>query len=79
MLFPILLRYGTIVKVIFMKIAGIISEYDPLHAGHIYHMEETRRRTGCDYLVVVMDGWMSQRGEISFMDKFLRVRMALTA
>ena len=62
-----------------MKIAGIISEYDPLHAGHIYHMEETRRRTGCDYIVAVMDGWMSQRGEISFMDKFLRVRMALTA
>ena len=62
-----------------MKIAGIISEYDPLHAGHIHHMEETRRKTGCDFIVCVMDGWMSQRGEPSFMDKFLRVRMALTA
>ena len=42
-------------------------------------MGETRRKTGCDYVICVMDGWWSQRGEPSFMDKFLRVRMALNA
>lgn len=42
-------------------------------------MGETRRKTGCDYVICVMDGWWSQRGEPSFMDKFLRVRIALNA
>ena len=48
-----------------MTIAGIICEYNPLHEGHVYHMNETRRRTGCDYIVCVMAGAFMQRGESS--------------
>ena len=60
-----------------MKIAGIVSEYNPFHAGHKFHIEETRRITGCDYVVACMSGAFTQRGEIAFMDKFDRVKMAL--
>ena len=28
------------------RIVGITAEYDPFHAGHAYHIEETKRRTG---------------------------------
>ena len=39
-----------------MKVAGIIAEYNPFHKGHQYHIEETRKKTGADYVVVVMSG-----------------------
>ena len=26
-----------------MKISGIICEYNPLHNGHLYHLEQVRR------------------------------------
>ncbi|MBQ3232896.1 MAG: nucleotidyltransferase family protein [Clostridia bacterium] len=60
-----------------MIIAGIISEYNPFHAGHKYHIEKTRSETNCDYVVACMSGAFTQRGEMAFMDKFDRVRMAL--
>lgn len=62
-----------------MTIAGIICEYNPLHEGHVYHMNETRRRTGCDFLVCVMAGAFVQRGEPAFLDKFVRAECALRA
>ena len=34
-----------------MKIAGIIAEYNPFHRGHAHHIRETRRLSGCDFVV----------------------------
>ena len=62
-----------------MKIVGITAEYNPLHNGHIYHLEETRRLTGCDALVVAMSGDFVQRGEPAILDKWLRAEHALRA
>ncbi len=58
-----------------MTVAGIISEYNPFHAGHARHIEMTRK--SCDYVVCAMAGAFTQRGEPSVFDKFARVRMAL--
>lgn len=63
--------------VIKMKIAGIIVEYNPLHNGHLFHIEETRRISKCDVLVAVMSGNYTQRGEVAMIDKFTRTKMAL--
>ena len=60
-----------------MITAGIIAEYNPFHRGHQYHIEETRRQTGADYIVVVMSGDYVQRGEPAAADKYFRARMAL--
>lgn len=60
-----------------MKIAGIITEYNPLHNGHLYHINETRRLSKCDVLVCVMSGNFTQRGEPAMIDKFTRTKMAL--
>ena len=60
-----------------MKVAGIIAEYNPFHNGHAYHIAETRRVTGADYVVVVMSGDFVQRGEPAILDKYARARMAL--
>ena len=45
-----------------MKTAAIIAEYNPFHNGHKYQIEETRRRTGADFIAVVMSGDFIQRG-----------------
>ncbi|MBO4368470.1 MAG: nucleotidyltransferase family protein [Clostridia bacterium] len=60
-----------------MNAAGIIAEYDPFHNGHAYHIEETKRRTGCDCIIAVMNGSFSQRGEPMLLDKFTRAHMAV--
>lgn len=61
-----------------MNIVGIVAEYNPFHAGHRYHIAETRRRIGGDCTVVaVMSGNFVQRGECAVTDKWARARMAL--
>lgn len=60
-----------------MKVVGLITEYNPFHNGHEYHIEEAKRVTGADYVVVVMSGDFVQRGTPAFMDKYMRTSMAL--
>lgn len=60
-----------------MKTAGIIAEYNPFHNGHKYHMEETRRKTGADYVITVISGDFVQRGAPALINKFERTKMAL--
>lgn len=45
-----------------MKTAAIIAEYNPFHNGHKYQIEETKRQTGANFIVVVMSGDFVQRG-----------------
>lgn len=60
-----------------MKVAGIIVEYNPFHKGHEYHIKETRRVTGADFVVAVMSGNFTQRGIPACLDKFTRAESAL--
>ena len=60
-----------------MKIAGLIAEYNPFHNGHLYHIQETKRITGADAVIVVMSGDYVQRGVPAIMPKRLRAEMAL--
>ena len=62
-----------------MKTAGIIAEYNPLHNGHKYHIESTRKETGADYVIVAMSGNFVQRGAPAMTDKFSRAKSALMA
>jgi predicted nucleotidyltransferase len=60
-----------------MKTVGIVAEYNPFHNGHKYHIEETRRQTNADYVVVIMSGDFTQRGTPAIVDKYTRTEMAL--
>ena len=60
-----------------MKIVGLITEYNPFHNGHLYHIEEAKRVTGADAALVVMSGDYVQRGMPAIMPKRLRAEMAL--
>lgn len=59
-----------------MKISGIICEYNPLHNGHLYHLEQVRR-SGADGIVAVMSGNFVQRGDAAILDKFTRAKLAI--
>lgn len=62
-----------------MKVTGIIAEYNPFHNGHAYQIQEARKMTGADYIVVVMSGDFTQRGVPAIIDKYSRTEMALKA
>lgn len=59
-----------------MKITGIVCEYNPIHNGHLYHIEQTRKN-GATHIIAVMSGNFVQRGETAVMDKFTRSALAL--
>ena len=60
-----------------MKIVGLITEYNPFHNGHKYHIEQAKKLTGADAAIVVMSGDYVQRGMPAIMPKRLRAEMAL--
>lgn len=62
-----------------MKIVGTIVEYNPLHNGHIYAINEIKRLSQADVLVAVMSGNFTMRGELSIFDKFEKTKQALQA
>ena len=59
-----------------MRAAGIICEFNPLHKGHAWMMEEVRRQ-GVDAIVCAMSGNFVQRGEAAAVDKLARAEMAV--
>ena len=60
------------------KVVGIITEYNPFHAGHQYMIEQIRAEYHADYVVAAMSGDFVQRGEPAIFDKYERARDALT-
>ena len=60
-----------------MRVVGIIAEYNPLHNGHIYHMEESMKQAGSEFCIVAMSGNFVQRGEPACTDKFTRAEWAV--
>ena len=59
-----------------MKITGIISEYNPFHNGHLYQINELRKR-GTTHIVAVMSGNFVQRGDFALYNKFARAKAAV--
>ena len=52
-----------------MKVTGIIAECNPLHEGHKYLLQEARKNTGADYIVIAMSGDYVQRGAPAVVSK----------
>ena len=59
------------------KVVGIIAEYNPFHNGHSYHIQNTKAQTGADFVVAVMTGNFTQRGNTSVINKWEKAKMAL--
>ncbi len=60
-----------------MKIAAVLAEFNPYHHGHNYFLNETRRMTGADFVIVLLGGEFTQRGEPAFWNCRTRAKAAL--
>ena len=61
-----------------MQIAGIITEYNPLHMGHLLQLEQTRQLLGPDTAVIcAMSGNFVQRGDFALVRKHARAEAAV--
>ena len=61
-----------------MQTAGIIIEYNPMHRGHLYLLEQTRAKLGPDTAIIgVMSGDFVQRGDFAILRKHARAEAAV--
>lgn len=60
-----------------MKVVGLITEYNPFHLGHKYHLETAKHLANADYSIALMSGSFVQRGEPSLVDKWTKAKMAV--
>lgn len=57
----------------------IISEYNPFHFGHLYHLNESISQTDTGFKVAIISGNFVQRGEPSIINKWEKANVALSA
>lgn len=62
-----------------MRVAGLVVEYNPFHNGHLYHLQETRKKILPEVVIAVMSGNFLQRGEPALLSKWRRTKLALEA
>lgn len=61
-----------------MTTVGIIAEFNPFHNGHKHLINQAKKITKADYVIVIMSGNFLQRGEASIYNKFTRAKMAVS-
>lgn len=62
-----------------MKICTIISEYNPLHKGHIRQINFIKENIKPDIIAVFLSGNFVERGESAVVDKYTRATWAIKA
>ncbi|MDO5436138.1 MAG: nucleotidyltransferase family protein, partial [Clostridia bacterium] len=62
-----------------MRILGIIAEYDPLHNGHVYHLQASKQAVRPDRTVIVLSSCFTQRGAPALLSPAGRASLALSA
>lgn len=60
-----------------MEKIGIICEYNPFHNGHVYHLEKIKELYPDSIIVLILNGYFMQRGEISILTKEDKVKLSL--
>ncbi len=60
-----------------MNYVGIICEYNPFHNGHLYHLNKIKEMFPNDFIILVLSGNVTQRGELSILNKWEKTEIAL--
>lgn len=60
-----------------MDVIGIICEYNPFHNGHIYHIKKIKELYKDSLIILVVNGYFLERGEISILSKKTKTEIAL--
>lgn len=60
-----------------MDVIGIIAEYNPFHNGHIYHINKIKEMYPDSIIILVLNGYFLERGEISILSVESKTKLAL--
>lgn len=60
-----------------MSVTALIAEYNPFHNGHLYHLNQSKKLTKNNDLIVIMSGNFTQRGDAALLNKWARTKQAL--
>lgn len=60
-----------------MEIIGLICEYNPFHNGHVYHINKIKELYPDSLLILVVNGYFLERGEVSLVSKENKTKIAL--
>ena len=60
-----------------MNIIGLIAEYNPFHNGHLYNIEKIKELYPDSLLILVLNGYFTQRGTISVLSKEDKTKISL--
>ena len=59
------------------KIIGIIAEYNPFHLGHLYQINEIKKKYPNSILILITNSSFTQRGDIAIINKWNKTKIAL--
>ncbi|NLL01929.1 MAG: nucleotidyltransferase [Mollicutes bacterium] len=60
-----------------MDVIGIICEYNPFHNGHKYHIDKIKELYPDSLIILVLNGYFLERGEVSVLTKEDKTKIAL--
>ena len=60
-----------------MEVIGLICEYNPFHNGHVYHINKIKELYPDSLIILVLNGYFLERGEISIITKKDKTKIAL--
>lgn len=60
-----------------MKIIGLITEYNPLHLGHIYQLTKIKELYPNSIIILITNATFTQRGEVSILNKWDKTKICL--
>lgn len=60
-----------------MEVIGLIAEYNPFHNGHAYQIKKIKELYPDSLIILVLNGYFTERGTLSFMTKKDKVIVSL--
>lgn len=60
-----------------MKTIGIIAEYNPFHLGHLYQINEIKKKYPHSIIIAIISTNFTQRGDISIINKWDKTKICL--
>lgn len=60
-----------------MQIIGLITEYNPLHLGHIYQIKKIKELYPNSIIIVITNGSFTQRGDVAILNKYAKTKLCL--
>ena len=59
------------------QIIGIIGEYNPIHLGHIYQINEIKKKYPNSLIILVTNTSFTERGDVSILNKWNKTKISL--